>query len=145
MCCSRQHCLCPGHIAVLFRRLQCQVISIGTYWVYKVLRNEGELTYSLAVCTPFLLVLIRVWKCPFCLKLMLKKIVMMSLPLLYSCSLSWNLALLPIQGKECISLSVHTECHPQKMEVNNLNGKVMSKVWNSLALVASAKQVSEYY
>ena len=108
-CCSRQHCLCPGHIAVLCRRLHCQVISIGTYWVYKVLRNEAELTYSLAVCTPFLLVLTRVWKCPFCLKLMLKKIVMMSLPLL--CSLSWNLALLPIQGKECISLSVHTECH----------------------------------
>lgn len=69
MYCSRQHCLCPGHIAVLYRRLQCQVISIGTCWVYKVLRNEGALTYSLAVCTLFLLVLTRVRKCPFCLKL----------------------------------------------------------------------------
>lgn len=38
-------------------------------------------------------------------------LVALSPSLLYSCSLSWNLTLLPIKVKEFISLVVHTECH----------------------------------
>lgn len=83
------------------------------YWY--ILGIQGALTYSTAVCTPFLLVLTRVMKYPFCLKLMLKKIAMMFLAPVPVFIVFILFVLKPyttsIKGKEFISLVVHTECH----------------------------------